>query len=64
VSIKGATRLLYHEKAKTRSRYGNIVFALGAALGGPLGGIFGDTLGWKWAFLIQGKASSFRQEAF
>ena len=33
--------------------FGNIVFAGGAAIGGPLGGLLGDTIGWKWAFLIQ-----------
>lgn len=25
----------------------------GAAIGGPLGGLLGDTIGWRWAFLIQ-----------
>ncbi|KDN52646.1 MFS general substrate transporter [Tilletiaria anomala UBC 951] len=33
---------------------GNLVFATGAALGGPLGGMLADGgLGWRWAFLIQ-----------
>lgn len=32
---------------------GNLVYAAGAAIGGPLGGLLGDTIGWKWAFLIQ-----------
>ena len=33
---------------------GNLVFAAGAALGGPLGGGFADGgFGWRWAFLIQ-----------
>ncbi|KAI5479235.1 MFS general substrate transporter [Pseudohyphozyma bogoriensis] len=32
---------------------GNVVYALGAAIGGPLGGLLGDTIGWRWAFLIQ-----------
>jgi len=31
----------------------NIVFGLGSGLGGPLGGWINDTLGWRWAFLIQ-----------
>ncbi|GAA5901937.1 hypothetical protein JCM5296_006307 [Sporobolomyces johnsonii] len=32
---------------------GNIVYAGGAAIGGPLGGWLGDSIGWRWAFLIQ-----------
>ena len=33
---------------------GNLVFATGAALGGPLGGALVDGgLGWRWAFLVQ-----------
>lgn len=33
---------------------GNLVFAFGAAIGAPLGGLFADgTLGWRFAFLLQ-----------
>ncbi|GAA6058489.1 hypothetical protein JCM10212_006928 [Sporobolomyces blumeae] len=32
---------------------GNVVYAAGAALGGPLGGFLGDGIGWRWAFLLQ-----------
>ncbi|GAK63741.1 major facilitator superfamily transporter [Moesziomyces antarcticus] len=33
---------------------GNLVYATGAALGGPLGGALADGgLGWRWAFLVQ-----------
>ncbi|KAK9899963.1 MFS general substrate transporter [Cystobasidium minutum MCA 4210] len=32
---------------------GNLVYAAGAAIGGPLGGWLGDSIGWRWAFLIQ-----------
>ncbi|KAM0787409.1 hypothetical protein ACM66B_003493 [Microbotryomycetes sp. NB124-2] len=32
---------------------GNVVYAGGAAIGGPLGGWLGDTIGWRVAFLIQ-----------
>jgi len=32
---------------------GNVVYAGGAAIGGPLGGWLGDGIGWRWAFLIQ-----------
>ncbi|PUU81009.1 major facilitator superfamily domain-containing protein [Tuber borchii] len=31
----------------------NIVFASGAAIGAPLGGILADSVGWRWAFLGQ-----------
>ncbi|THH04876.1 hypothetical protein EW146_g10056 [Bondarzewia mesenterica] len=31
----------------------NIVFATGSATGAPLGGILADSIGWRWAFLIQ-----------
>ena len=33
--------------------YGNIVFGLGMGLGGTFGGWVNDTIGWRWAFLIQ-----------
>ncbi|KAG8862634.1 hypothetical protein FRB96_001193 [Tulasnella sp. 330] len=31
----------------------NVLFGLGAGLGGPLGGFINDRFGWRWAFLIQ-----------
>ncbi|PFH47894.1 hypothetical protein AMATHDRAFT_66575 [Amanita thiersii Skay4041] len=31
----------------------NIVFATGSATGAPLGGFLADTIGWRWAFLLQ-----------
>lgn len=31
----------------------NIIFALGSATGGPLGGWLSDTVGWRWAFIGQ-----------
>ncbi|KAK0129616.1 hypothetical protein ONS96_000180 [Cadophora gregata f. sp. sojae] len=33
--------------------YMNIVYAFGASLGAPLGGILSDSIGWRWAFIIQ-----------
>jgi predicted MFS family arabinose efflux permease len=33
--------------------FGNICFGTGSALGGVFGGFLHDTLGWRWAFLIQ-----------
>ncbi|KAH9836947.1 MFS general substrate transporter [Rhodofomes roseus] len=32
---------------------GNVVFASGQATGAPIGGLFADTIGWRWAFIIQ-----------
>ncbi|KAH0610305.1 uncharacterized protein H6S33_011832 [Morchella sextelata] len=31
----------------------NIVFATGAAVGAPIGGLFADSIGWRWSFLAQ-----------
>lgn len=33
--------------------YVNIVYATGAGTGAPLGGILADSIGWRWAFLLQ-----------
>ncbi|KAG8955707.1 hypothetical protein FRC04_007698 [Tulasnella sp. 424] len=33
--------------------FGNVLFGLGAGLGGPLGGFINDHIGWRWAFLVQ-----------
>ncbi|OCH90873.1 MFS general substrate transporter [Obba rivulosa] len=33
--------------------FGNIAFAAGQATGAPLGGLLADSIGWRWAFLIQ-----------
>jgi predicted MFS family arabinose efflux permease len=33
--------------------FGNICYGLGSGLGGVFGGWINDTLGWRWAFLIQ-----------
>ncbi|UKZ59335.1 uncharacterized protein TrAtP1_000650 [Trichoderma atroviride] len=33
--------------------YINIVYAVGSSSGAPLGGIFADSLGWRWSFMIQ-----------
>jgi predicted MFS family arabinose efflux permease len=33
--------------------YMNIVYAIGASGGAPLGGFLADTIGWRWAFLGQ-----------
>lgn len=32
---------------------GNICYGVGSGLGGVFGGLVNDTLGWRWAFLIQ-----------
>ncbi|KAG5639734.1 hypothetical protein H0H81_000014 [Sphagnurus paluster] len=31
----------------------NMIWAIGSASGAPLGGFLADTIGWRWAFLIQ-----------
>ncbi|KAL0577780.1 hypothetical protein V5O48_004208 [Marasmius crinis-equi] len=31
----------------------NIIFSTGSMTGAPLGGLLADTIGWRWAFLIQ-----------
>ena len=33
--------------------YINIIYSTGAGIGAPLGGVLADTVGWRWAFLIQ-----------
>ena len=33
--------------------FGNICYGMGAALGGVFGGAINDSIGWRWAFLIQ-----------
>ncbi|KAI1183928.1 major facilitator superfamily domain-containing protein [Nemania serpens] len=33
--------------------YINVVFAAGMSAGAPIGGLFADSIGWRWAFLIQ-----------
>ncbi|KAI0354395.1 MFS general substrate transporter [Trametes cingulata] len=37
----------------TLQGFGNIAFAAGQATGAPLGGFLADSVGWRWAFLIQ-----------
>ncbi|KAI1426246.1 MFS multidrug transporter [Xylaria sp. FL1777] len=33
--------------------YLNVVFAAGMSAGAPIGGLFADNIGWRWAFIIQ-----------
>ncbi|KAL3457151.1 major facilitator superfamily domain-containing protein [Aspergillus heterothallicus] len=40
------------EVAKWRA-YVNVAMTLGRSIGGPLGGVLTDTIGWRWAFLLQ-----------
>ncbi|KAH7406206.1 major facilitator superfamily domain-containing protein [Phaeosphaeria sp. MPI-PUGE-AT-0046c] len=34
--------------------YVNIIYAVGASAGAPLGGLLADSIGWRWAFIAQG----------
>lgn len=34
--------------------YVNLVYATGASMGAPLGGLLADSIGWRWAFIAQG----------
>ncbi|GES65316.1 efflux pump antibiotic resistance protein [Aspergillus terreus] len=40
------------EFAKWRA-YVNVSMTLGRSVGGPVGGVLTDTIGWRWAFLLQ-----------
>ncbi|KAL2867831.1 major facilitator superfamily domain-containing protein [Aspergillus lucknowensis] len=40
------------EVAKWRA-YVNVSMTLGRSIGGPVGGVLTDTIGWRWAFLLQ-----------
>ncbi|KAL2815257.1 major facilitator superfamily domain-containing protein [Aspergillus cavernicola] len=40
------------EVAKWRA-YINVSMTLGRSVGGPVGGVLTDTIGWRWAFLLQ-----------
>ncbi|KAI0542286.1 MFS multidrug transporter [Xylaria digitata] len=33
--------------------YINMVFCIGSSAGAPVGGLFADNIGWRWAFIIQ-----------
>jgi MFS family permease len=34
--------------------YINLIYAVGASMGAPLGGLLADSIGWRWAFIAQG----------
>ena len=34
--------------------YLNIIYAFGAGAGAPIGGLLADSIGWRWAFIVQG----------
>jgi MFS family permease len=34
--------------------YVNVIYAVGASMGAPLGGLLADSVGWRWAFIAQG----------
>ncbi|KIO33965.1 hypothetical protein M407DRAFT_17228 [Tulasnella calospora MUT 4182] len=53
VSSITATDLIPLKRRGIYQGLANILFGLGAGLGGPLGGFINDHIGWRWAFLIQ-----------
>jgi multidrug resistance protein len=52
VSILLSDMVPLRERGKWQG-YVNIIYATGASTGAPLGGILADSIGWRWAFLIQ-----------
>jgi predicted MFS family arabinose efflux permease len=52
VSILLSDTVPLRERGKWQG-YVNIIYATGASTGAPLGGILADSIGWRWAFLIQ-----------
>lgn len=34
--------------------YLNLIYAVGASIGAPIGGLLADTIGWRWSFIAQG----------
>ncbi|KAH8113370.1 vacuolar amino acid permease [Phellopilus nigrolimitatus] len=53
VSSVAVTDLIPLKKRGLYQGFANILFGLGAGLGGPLGGWLNDTFGWRSAFLVQ-----------
>lgn len=53
VSIMLSDIVPLRERGKWQG-YLNIIFATGSSAGAPLGGIFADMIGWRWAFILQG----------
>ncbi|KAJ5162516.1 hypothetical protein N7492_007908 [Penicillium capsulatum] len=47
------TDIVPRREVATWRAYVNIAMTLGRSVGGPLGGILLDTIGWRWLFLIQ-----------
>lgn len=52
VSILLSDTVPLRERGKWQG-YVNIIYATGASTGAPLGGILADSIGWRWAFLLQ-----------
>lgn len=53
------TSVLFSDIIPLRERgtwqgYLNLIFAVGASAGAPLGGLLADSIGWRWSFLAQG----------
>lgn len=53
------TSILMSDVVSLRERgawqgYLNIIYAFGAGAGAPIGGLLADSIGWRWAFILQG----------
>lgn len=53
VSSVAVTDLIPLEKRGIYQGIANVLYGLGAAIGGPLGGWINDNLGWRFAFFLQ-----------
>ncbi|KAF9699135.1 hypothetical protein EKO04_003233 [Ascochyta lentis] len=57
--ISVCTSVLLSDVVSLRDRgtwqgYVNVVYAVGASLGAPLGGLLAESIGWRWSFIAQG----------
>lgn len=53
------TSILLSDVVSLRDRgtwqgYVNLIYALGASAGAPLGGLLAESIGWRWSFIAQG----------
>lgn len=51
---RGKAGYMLTSRLNVRQGYINLVYAVGASIGAPLGGFLADSIGWRWAFMSQG----------